>query len=39
MKKNKGKQIYSTKLTQLKKQTPRIKKLGKRASKTISVKG
>ena len=39
MTKHKGKQIYSTKLVQLKKQTPRVKHLGKRASKTIAVKG
>jgi hypothetical protein len=34
----KGKQIYSTKLVQLKKMTPRIKTLGKRAAKTSAVK-
>jgi hypothetical protein len=39
MAKRKGKQIYSTKLVQLKKMTPHVKKLGKRASKTTAVKG
>jgi hypothetical protein len=33
------KRASSTKLVQLKKMTPRVKKLGKRASKTIAVKG
>lgn len=39
MAKQKGKQIYTQKMTHLKKQTPRLKSLGKRASKTIAVKG
>lgn len=41
MAKRKSKKAVSTttKLVQLKKMTPRVKALGKRASKTIAVKG
>jgi len=39
MTKRKGKQIYTPKLNHLKKKTARVKHLGKRASKTLAVKG